>query len=1069
MSEAELAKPVAIYRSVVGKDHGQVGVFTREAIAQNRYICEYRGQVVLKAAYKEDPKNYYDLLRTTRPHTHFHTEIDLCVDARRQGSEARFVRRSCNSNVALRSIHVPESPDSHIHLGLFATRDIAPEEELSIGWEWEDGELPAVSRMPLADAEDYLGRPEGRRMSKVWRQAFGGVSCACSDENCRVRQLFALLGVEESTVRPDIGSGGGAIKRRVSRTAKPEIVNGYGDTGDQTPSSPRVQSPDGLHSVKGLHSRKGSIVDAAPGSPINRANSSRDGLSVFTGRSVSHGNPSRKGSADLASAHANDDSGDDDDDDDDDEGDEDEDEDGLVSSGEIDRSVNGDTLSRSQPLSRKRKPSAQNNGKLSGKDIHSLAGGSVNSYDGMKKARSHSGSPVSRRTSQGQIILPLKKLWMSQYLERVEQLNALTKDGDATSATSDGIVAESPANSEDVRMKEPNESAGLSGQHAVRPSKDHAEAVIATTQQKLTQPPPITEHGPVKSMPTDADAPTPEPTDPVSLLDIKHEEAPSSSGAAHDNDSTGQTDLPPDPKTAAGVAIAAEKSKPKSEAAAAEAETTADEKAAAPAKKQRLSLEDYKRLRVNNVATPSKEIDAKESEPKIGAGDADTEPATTGDQAPNNRAKVSLEEYNRRRKASGNYTGDVDNVSTGGSVKEALSANSAAAKPIPESGKTATLVNGGTSAPTLALKASSALSEYSGKPAVSAVGNLSIPSRLVRSPAQPISAPLPIKPGEASARRGVLSPPPPPSQTPGGGRIDDRLNGAAGPTLGRSHTQQFGSGGDPYGRMERGQPAYDGYDRDRDRERERERDREREREFRERGPSGHSLYRPRDRDRDRERDARDREYAAGSGAAAAAAAGGYRDTSTERESGEIGFRRDYVRSRSNDRGGRVDRMTSDRDRERDRDRDRERRHNSTFSGSSGGPPGGYHGYGHGSHGSFAGHHPGQQGGSTQQAPPVRSSTPHGSDGGRGGPQRGGGDWRSSSSNSYAPQRLSPAPSSYGSGGGRAMTMSPDAIPGPGGDGYHRGGGGSGTGSTNPRRAGGLGSATGSRGGSPLRK
>ncbi|KAJ2394253.1 SET domain-containing protein 3, partial [Coemansia sp. RSA 2603] len=291
MSQEELTNPIPIYRGVVGKDNGQVGVFARESIAQNRYICEYRGQVVLKAAYKEDPKNYYELLRTTRPHTHFHPEIDLCVDARRQGSEARFVRRSCSSNVALKSIHVPQSSDSLIHLGLFATRDITPDEELTIHWEWEDGELPAVSRMSQADADDYLGRPEGRRMSKVWRQAFGGMSCACSDDKCKVRQLFAMLGVEESAVRPDIGSGGGAIKRRVSRSARPENVNGIGDTTDQSPSSPRVQSPDGSRSVRGSHSRKASLVsiaDAAPDSPSDRTSNSRDGLSVVTGRRVSY-------------------------------------------------------------------------------------------------------------------------------------------------------------------------------------------------------------------------------------------------------------------------------------------------------------------------------------------------------------------------------------------------------------------------------------------------------------------------------------------------------------------------------------------------------------------------------------------------------------------------------------------------------------------------------------------------------------------------------------------------------------------------------------------------------------
>ncbi|KAJ2864682.1 hypothetical protein FB639_005184, partial [Coemansia asiatica] len=129
---------------------------------------------------------------------------------------------------------------------------------------------------------------------------------------------------------------------------------------------------------------------------------------------------------------------------------------------------------------------------------------------------------------------------------------------------------------------------------------------------------------------------------------------------------------------------------------------------------------------------------------------------------------------------------------------------------------------------------------------------------------------------------------------------------------------------------------------------------------------------------------------------------------------------------------------------RERDRERDRRHNTFGSGGSGS----YHH--HASHG--YNYHPGQAGGPAP-IPPARSSTPRGS------------DWRPSS---YVPQRLSPSPSSLGAN--RAATMSPDgrhAQPGPfssSGEG-HRGGGGS----TNPRRAGGVGSAGGSRGGSPLRK
>ncbi|KAJ2782462.1 SET domain-containing protein 3 [Coemansia javaensis] len=224
IGRAQLERAAQTHRGAAGRDHAQAGLFAGEAVRAHGFICEYRGQVVLKAAYKEDPKNYYGLLRTTRPFSQFHRDIDLCVDARRHGSEARFVRRSCQANAELKSMYVADgagagASDAAILLGLFATRDIAPGEEVTVAWAWEDGQPPAVAAMEPADAEDYLGRPEGRRMSKVWRQVFGGTGCACADAACAVRRLFAMLGVEESLPPAEPGPAAAAARRRPSRAS----------------------------------------------------------------------------------------------------------------------------------------------------------------------------------------------------------------------------------------------------------------------------------------------------------------------------------------------------------------------------------------------------------------------------------------------------------------------------------------------------------------------------------------------------------------------------------------------------------------------------------------------------------------------------------------------------------------------------------------------------------------------------------------------------------------------------------------------------------------------------------
>ncbi|KAJ1894980.1 SET domain-containing protein 3 [Kickxella alabastrina] len=1111
MTDVELASPLPVYRLVVGKDRGQVGLFARDSIRRHQYICEYKGQVLLKAAYKEDPKNYYELLRITRPHSHFHPKIDLCIDARRQGSDARFVRRSCDANVALKSIFIPESSDSLIHLGLFASRDVGADEELTIDWEWEDGELPAVSRMSPADAEDYLGRPEGRRMSKVWRQAFGGMTCACADTDCGVRKLFATLGVEESVVRPDFGSGG-VLKRRVSRPFR--VDTGNGDVGDQAPSSPQVQSPDGFRSVRSPHSRKGStasMADGAPGSPValveggpnawtDSFSASRDSLSIFSVRRTGHGGSSRKRSADVTLGGKDSSSAALDDDDEDEVMDDEANCGGNDANGSAagtvpmnrrqssshsatsnssSHGVGGDSRSRSRSQSRKRKPSAQHESKAVGKDAAIGSGGfavGADSSSSSKKSRSVSGAPLtSRKSSTNMPMLPLKKLWMTQYLEHAEQ-SAEAPGNDflavAGPDVSNTVSAQDNAKAEDVIMADPDEIIASSTVVALE------EATAPLDINPIMLPEHVHGHGQVKTVPTDADAPTPTPTDPIALIDTL--------SGADTVDSIMEL-----PSSAAFVAAAAQ-----SESKNADGSTAADQPdsnaepaangpdaadgksaTAAPVKKQRLSLEDYKKRRVNTVTSPSKDSDAKDRASDVGSerqpdaadssapADEHPEPPVTSE-APLNRAKLSLEEYIRRRKPSGTFSADGESI-TDNTVaeKESLSVSAVAgaattnqlvAVPSSEADKPEQ-ANASVSAPSLSPLAIRSLPETAR--AVEPVApQAAITSRITRSPMHPISAPMPTRPGEAASKRGVLSPPPPPPPSnaatmPVGNRIDDRSNGPSNGQIsiagsaGRGGNAPNTGGGEPHYRFERGPNIHDSYERDR-----------------ERGPPGHGAYRPRERERERERE--------------------HYDGSAERESGEIGLRRDFVRSRSRDRGGRVERMPGD----RDRDRDRDRRHN-TFSGVGNGP-GHHHQHqhqqGHGHHG--YGQHPAQAGSALQA--PVRSSTPHGSDGGRSGSQRGG-DWRAGG---YAAQRLSPSPARLAQGiGARAMTMSPDRhqqpsqppfsssamqhgqLPGLSvaassasvADGYHRGGSSSGSGGS--RRTGGVSSTNASRGGSPSRK
>ncbi|KAJ2474472.1 SET domain-containing protein 3, partial [Coemansia sp. RSA 2320] len=570
MTDDEMSRSAPVYRGFARDNRGQIGLFAREPLAQGRYVCEYRGQVLLKAAYKEDPKNYYELLRTTRPHSHFHPEIDLCVDARRQGSEARFVRRSCDANVALKSIYVPGSPDSLIHLGLFATRDVLADEELTVGWEWDEGELPAVARMQPADASDYLDRPEGRRMSKVWRQAFGGITCACADTQCSVRRLFAMHGVEETAARPDaIGAG---IKRRASR---PHRIDTGGSGGG---SDPQLSSPDGAKEARASHSRKGSVAGAGATNGDSDANGHGRGALGSTQQVGVYGDCNGEGdgggSSDDSSRAAN--------------------RRGASSSSSSNKS-------RSRSQSRKRKPSGPS------AEPAVRATSPVASSDGCRKQRSASGTPVPwKASSPPPCSLPLKKLWMSQYLELTES-RADNQGALVAPAASMGIGT--PMDTGDVTMADVGTNAEASpvahvdANAEAKPMAEHT----ATPLSGLSEPPksdgvagseaPVAaDQSVVRSLPTDADAPTPSPTGASLSAPADVDEAPEAlSASSLGQASEGPTDSP--------VACAISEGVPPSVAPAAPKP--------AAAKKQRLSLEEYNKRRRGNTATPTgADIDA---------------------------------------------------------------------------------------------------------------------------------------------------------------------------------------------------------------------------------------------------------------------------------------------------------------------------------------------------------------------------------------------------------------------------------------------------------------------------
>ena len=140
---------------------------TVQPISSSKFITPYTSTIIPSSAYLSDPLNAYAHHGMPKPFVHlFGPPLDVALDARITGNEARFVRSGCRPNAVLRPMICPRAkatdqcdPSSSkcrdsetLTFGVFALRDIKANEEVVLGWEWDDGNavhhLPALIEAP---------------------------------------------------------------------------------------------------------------------------------------------------------------------------------------------------------------------------------------------------------------------------------------------------------------------------------------------------------------------------------------------------------------------------------------------------------------------------------------------------------------------------------------------------------------------------------------------------------------------------------------------------------------------------------------------------------------------------------------------------------------------------------------------------------------------------------------------------------------------------------------------------------------------------------------------------------
>ncbi|KAF3166652.1 hypothetical protein TWF225_000712 [Orbilia oligospora] len=153
----------------------------------DQFVIEYVGEIGSKTSYIQDTLNQYGRIRHPKAFVLFHPQLPIYIDARRCGSEARFVRRSCRPNLKFETMVID---GTDLKFALYTSQPIERGAELTIGWEW-DNTLPFARLLDDATTVEEL-EPELVQRMKTWADTVTATvgECACPDSDvCLMARL----------------------------------------------------------------------------------------------------------------------------------------------------------------------------------------------------------------------------------------------------------------------------------------------------------------------------------------------------------------------------------------------------------------------------------------------------------------------------------------------------------------------------------------------------------------------------------------------------------------------------------------------------------------------------------------------------------------------------------------------------------------------------------------------------------------------------------------------------------------------------------------------------------------
>ena len=160
---------------------------THDSVHKDDIVGEVKGKIGLLRDYCLDPGNRWQELRHPEPFVFFHPQLPIYIDSRQEGSQLRYVRRSCRPNVTMKTFI---TNDVEYHFCFVAKEDISAGSEITAMWYLDPQLFESANGVVKQESSDTSVQDSAAICLSNVLAHFGG--CACASEpphNCLLSSI----------------------------------------------------------------------------------------------------------------------------------------------------------------------------------------------------------------------------------------------------------------------------------------------------------------------------------------------------------------------------------------------------------------------------------------------------------------------------------------------------------------------------------------------------------------------------------------------------------------------------------------------------------------------------------------------------------------------------------------------------------------------------------------------------------------------------------------------------------------------------------------------------------------